>query len=184
MTLRAGWKRLTEVEQGSRSQDGQQILDRALDLGAVSASTARSRAELDTRRDPAWSELLSCGYLCVAAPDAFYLANLDGSAERMFGGLTRDGASNPSIFMTTGAVLLVAGLLGHIFAAQAIGGTRLAYRDHILGFVGLTIVSGGIIAAMGWRFWKGRRDITLLILGTVQALIGLLIYMNRFSVHG
>ena len=50
-----------------------------------------------------------------------------------------------------GVVLLVAGFLGHIFAAQAIGGTRLAYRDHILGFVGLSLVSGAIIAGLGWR---------------------------------
>lgn len=91
---------------------------------------------------------------------------------------------NRPVFTLIGGVLLLTGLLGHILAAQAIGGTRLAYRDHILGFVGLTIVSGGIIAAMGWRFWKGRRDITLLILGTVQAILGLVIYMNRFSVHG
>ena len=97
---------------------------------------------------------------------------------------SRDRTGNRPILLLLGAVLLVAGLLGHILAAQAIGGTRLAYRDHILGFIGLTIVSGGIIAALGWRFWKGRRDITLLILGTLQAVIGLLIYVNRFSVHG
>ena len=83
-----------------------------------------------------------------------------------------------------GAVLLLVGLVGHVLAAQAIGGTTLAYRDHLLGFVGLTLVSGGMIAALGWRFWKGRRDITLLILGAVQAVLGLVVYINRFSVHG
>ena len=98
--------------------------------------------------------------------------------------MLRDRTANRPILMITGALLLIAGLVGHILAAQAIGGTRLAYRDHLLGFVGLTVVSGGIIAALGSRFWKGQRDITLLILGTVQALIGLLIYINRFSVHG
>jgi hypothetical protein len=30
-----------------------------------------------------------------------------------------------------GATLLVAGLVGHLFAAQAIGGTFVAYQDHI-----------------------------------------------------
>jgi hypothetical protein len=75
-------------------------------------------------------------------------------------------------------------LLGHLLAAQAIGGTYIAYRDHIVGFVGLTFVSGLIIAGLGWRFWKGRPDITLLILGVVQALLGLLVYIERFSVHG
>ena len=83
-----------------------------------------------------------------------------------------------------GAVLLLVGLVGHVLAAQAIGGTTLAYRDHLLGFVGLTLVSGGIIAALGWRFWKGRLDITLLLLGVVQAVLGLVVYINRFSVHG
>ncbi|HEY2067331.1 MAG TPA: hypothetical protein VGG84_15355 [Gemmatimonadaceae bacterium] len=83
-----------------------------------------------------------------------------------------------------GAILLAVGLLGHLLAAQAIGGTYVAYRDHIVGFVGLTFVSGLIIAGLGWRFWKGRHDITLLILGAVQALLGLLVYIERFSVHG
>jgi hypothetical protein len=83
-----------------------------------------------------------------------------------------------------GAILLGLGLLGHLLAAQAIGGTYIAYRDHIAGFVGLTFVSGLIIAGLGWRFWKGRHDITLLILGVVQALLGLLVYIERFSVHG
>ncbi len=83
-----------------------------------------------------------------------------------------------------GVVLLGAGFLGHVLAAQAIGGTRVAYRDHILGFVGLTLVSGALIAGLGWRFWKGRHDITLLILGTVQAVLGLVVYIERFSVHG
>jgi hypothetical protein len=46
----------------------------------------------------------------------------------------------------------------------------------VLGFVGLSLVSGAIIALLGWRFWKGRHDISLLILGALQALIGLLVY--------
>ena len=41
-----------------------------------------------------------------------------------------------------------------------------------------------IIAGLGWRFWKGRHDITLLIIGAVQALFGIVIYINRFDVHG
>ena len=74
--------------------------------------------------------------------------------------------------------------MGHVLAAQAIGGTRLAYRDHLLGFAGLTVVAGAIIAGLGWRFWKGRRDITVFILGAVQAIIGVIVYIQRFSVHG
>jgi hypothetical protein len=83
-----------------------------------------------------------------------------------------------------GVILLGVGLLLHLLSARAIGGSYVAYRDHILGFVGLTLVSGAIVAGFGWRFWKGRHDITLLILGVVQTVIGVLVYINRFSVHG
>jgi hypothetical protein len=83
-----------------------------------------------------------------------------------------------------GVILLGVGLLLHLLSARAIGGSYVAYRDHILGFVGLTLVSGAIVAGLGWRFWKGRHDITLLILGVLQTVIGGLVYINRFSVHG
>jgi hypothetical protein len=81
-------------------------------------------------------------------------------------------------------MLLGIGLLLHLLSARAIGGSYVAYRDHIFGFVILTLVSGVIIAGIGWRFWRGRHDITLLILGAVQAIAGLDVYLNRFSVHG
>jgi hypothetical protein len=83
-----------------------------------------------------------------------------------------------------GWVLLGLGLLGHLLAARAIGGTYVAYRDHIFGFVILLLVSGAIIAGLGWRFWRGRNDITLLTIGAVQALLGLFVYIERFHVHG
>jgi hypothetical protein len=83
-----------------------------------------------------------------------------------------------------GVLLLGVGLLLHLLSARAIGGSYLAYRDHIFGFVVLTLVSGAIIAGLGWRFWKGRYDITLLILGAVQTIVGIVVYINRFSVHG
>jgi uncharacterized membrane protein (UPF0136 family) len=83
-----------------------------------------------------------------------------------------------------GVLLLGAGLLGHLLAARAIGGTYIAYRDHIFGFVFLTLVSGALLAALGWRFWRGRHDITLLIMGVLQTLVGVWVYMQRFSVHG
>ena len=81
-----------------------------------------------------------------------------------------------------GVLLLGAGFLGHFFAARAIGGTTIAYTHHIFGFFLILVVTGIIIAALGWRFWKGRHDITLLIIGAVQALFGLVIYINRFNV--
>jgi uncharacterized membrane protein (UPF0136 family) len=79
---------------------------------------------------------------------------------------------------------LILGFLGHFFAARAIGGTYMAFRDHIFGFFLILVVSGAIVAGLGLRFWRGRHDITVLIIGALQALFGLLIYINRFSVHG
>ena len=86
--------------------------------------------------------------------------------------------------MWLGFALLFAGLMGHVFTARFIGGTRYAYVHHIAGFVGLTVVSGLILAGLGWRFWKGRPDITILALGVVQAALGLLVWVLRFSDHG
>lgn len=83
-----------------------------------------------------------------------------------------------------GLLALGAGFLGHVLAARAIGGTFSAYRDHLVGFAGLTIVSGAALALAGRFLWKGRHDVTLLVLGLLQASIGLFVYMERFSVHG
>ena len=81
-----------------------------------------------------------------------------------------------------GVVLLAAGLAGHLFAAQGIGGHYMAYRDHIFGFSILTIVTGLIIVGLERLFWRGRRDISVLALGATQAVLGLVIYINRFKV--
>jgi hypothetical protein len=86
--------------------------------------------------------------------------------------------------MWLGLALLFAGFMGHVLAAQAIGGSHLAYRDHLAGFAGLTVISGAIVAGLGWKFWPGRHDITVFIIGVVQAAIGLLVYIQRFHVHG
>jgi hypothetical protein len=81
-----------------------------------------------------------------------------------------------------GVVLLVIGLSGHLLAARAIGGYYIAYRDHIAGFVGLTLITGLIVAVIGKFFWKGRPDISLLIVGVLQTLLGVWVYTMRFHV--
>jgi hypothetical protein len=88
------------------------------------------------------------------------------------------------LYSWLGMLLILLGLLGHILAARAIGGTHLAYRDHIVGFFAIAVVTGIIIGGLGWRFWKGRTDITLLLFGAAQALMGLFVYLVRFSAHG
>jgi hypothetical protein len=95
-----------------------------------------------------------------------------------------DRANVNPLWTWLGVVLLVVGFLGHFLAAQAIGGSYIAYRDHIFGFVFILLVTGGIIAGLGWRFWKGRRDITLFLIGLVQALLGIWVYIGRYGVHG
>jgi hypothetical protein len=83
-----------------------------------------------------------------------------------------------------GVILIGLGFLGHFFAARAISsGNPVAYRDHIFGFFLILVVTGAIIAGLGWRFWRGRPDITMLSIGAVQALFGLVIYIERFKIH-
>jgi len=76
-----------------------------------------------------------------------------------------------------GAVLLGAGLLGHLLAAHVMGGSSLAYTHHIFGFFLILVVTGATIAGLGWLFWRGRHDITVLIIGAVQALFGIAVYI-------
>jgi uncharacterized membrane protein (UPF0136 family) len=80
--------------------------------------------------------------------------------------------------MWLGVILLVAGFFGHVFAARAIGGTYIAWRDHMIGFAGITVLSALIVGALGWRFWKGRKDITVLIVGVIGFALGLFVFIN------
>ena len=50
--------------------------------------------------------------------------------------------------------------------------------------VGIALITGAILALIGWRFWRERRDITIFVFGAVQAAFGVFVYMMRFSVHG
>ena len=74
-----------------------------------------------------------------------------------------------------GMLLLVLGLLGHLYAAHAIGGSRVAYTHHVLGFFLILAVTGAVIAVLGRRFWRSRSDITVLAVGVVQAFFGILV---------
>ncbi len=78
--------------------------------------------------------------------------------------------------ISLGVVLLAIGLAGHLLAAHAEGGRALHYRPHIFGFFLLSVASGIVVAVLGRFFWRGRHDVTLLIVGALQTVLGLLIY--------
>jgi hypothetical protein len=81
-------------------------------------------------------------------------------------------------------VLLVLGLVGHLYAAHAIGGSTVAYTHHVLGFFLILVVTGAIIAALGRRFWRSRPDVTVLTVGMVQAIFGFLVAVEPFRAAG
>ena len=83
-----------------------------------------------------------------------------------------------NVRLSLGIVLLAIGLGGHLLAAASTGGTSMHYRHHIFGFVSLSAVAWGILALLARRFWPGRRDITVLTLGAVQAILGLIVYYS------
>jgi hypothetical protein len=98
--------------------------------------------------------------------------------------MMRPDNRSSNVITVVATLLLLAGLFFHLISARAIGGSYTAYRDHIVGFVGLTIVAGVIVGGLGWRFWKRRPDISLLILGVTQVIAGYIVYLYRFHVHG
>lgn len=81
--------------------------------------------------------------------------------------------SSDRVLRRSGWLLLVLGLLGHLYAAYATGGSWTAYWHHVLGFVVILIVTGGVIAGVGYRYWRSRRAPALFVIAAVQALIGL-----------
>ena len=86
--------------------------------------------------------------------------------------------------MLLGAILIAVAFLLHWLSARAIGGSYIAYRDHIFGFFLILVVSGAVIGIIGWRFWRGRPDITILLTGVVSTLLGVMVYIQRFHVDG
>ncbi len=83
-----------------------------------------------------------------------------------------------AIRLWIGVILLTVGLSGHLLAAEITGGSSLHYSHHIFGFVFLTAVAWAILAFLARRFWPSRHDITVLALGTVQAILGLMVYAS------
>lgn len=79
-----------------------------------------------------------------------------------------------------GWLLLALGLLGHLYAAYAMGGSRVAYTHHLLGFALILIVTGGLIAALGYWFWRSRPALTFLAIGLVQAILGVWVALEPF----
>ena len=98
--------------------------------------------------------------------------------------MARPHASDPAVPSGRGpiwltALLLVVGLLGHLLAARAIGGSRVAYGHHIFGFFLILAVTGAVVAGLGWLFWRTRRNLTLIVIGAIQALLGILVYLQQ-----
>jgi hypothetical protein len=83
-----------------------------------------------------------------------------------------------------GVTLAGVALLGHVLAARAIGGSYVAYRDHLIGFVAILLVSALVAAAAGRWVWQGRAGVPILVSGILQAAGGVLAYLTRYSVHG
>ena len=76
-----------------------------------------------------------------------------------------------------GSLFLALGLAGHLAAANVEGGHAIHYRHHIVGFVVLSLGCGIIAGLLGRRFWKGRHDLTLLIVGILQTVLGWWVYV-------
>ena len=98
-------------------------------------------------------------------------------------GTSSTAAAPPStgrLLRLGGWLLLGLGLLGHVYAAYAMGGTRIAYTHHVLGFVLILLVTGGVIFGLGYWLWRSRPSLTFLLIGLVQALLGLWVALEPF----
>ena len=94
-------------------------------------------------------------------------------------------ASSSGVIGPLAAALFVVGLLGHVFAARAMGGYRIAYLHHVAGFFIILAVTGPVIALLGWWYWRrGRRDAMWLAIGALQALFGIMIYASQVRLFG
>ena len=86
-----------------------------------------------------------------------------------------------------GALFLALGLGGHLASAHEIDMLPHAFRDHIAGFIILTAGAAVILLVLERFFWRGRRDITVLVLGIVQLVLGAAIFwwtISKVIVYG
>jgi heme/copper-type cytochrome/quinol oxidase subunit 4 len=81
-----------------------------------------------------------------------------------------------------GIGLLGVGLVFQLLAAGATKGGFAAYRNHVVGFVLLTLVTVVAMVFVGRRYWRGRVDLWLFTLGALQAVVGALTWVIRFHV--
>jgi uncharacterized membrane protein len=79
------------------------------------------------------------------------------------------------------AALLLLGLLGHVLAARAMGGSRVAYVHHVLGFFIIAALTALPLLGLARLFWRGRHGVTLLAFAAVQALLGLAVYADQLQ---
>ena len=78
-----------------------------------------------------------------------------------------------------GWLFLVVGLLGHVLAAH-VGGRTIDYQHHTAGFFIILLLTGLPVLALA-RFWRRRRDVTLLVVGAIQAVLGILVYLDAMA---
>jgi hypothetical protein len=85
-----------------------------------------------------------------------------------------NGKANLRLWL--GVLLLAAGLVFHLLAANAEGGRAIHYRHHVLGFFVLTAAATLLVVGLGRVLRRGRYDLTVLIVGALQTILGMWVY--------
>jgi len=78
--------------------------------------------------------------------------------------MSETAATPNRVWFGLGVLLAIAGLCGHLFAAHAIGGSYIAYRDHIFGWTLILIVTGLLIAAAAVTGLTARKSLLICVL--------------------